>query len=250
VKLLTALALFLVPVAVLSGRQGGITLTPTKIVLDRASGMGAVSIRNDSSRAVAFQVRSFAWSNTADASMRLEPTDDVVVSPTTVSLSPGETRRVRIGARVAAVSRERAYRLILDEVAEGATTPGMGLATRMQFSLPAFLPAPTMSAQVSMPAPELAGGSLRLSVINSGAIHVTPQKVEVRALDASGAEVWSRSFKPWYLLAGESRTYHGTVTAAECRAAVRLVAVAEFAEGARLSLKEDARVTVASCASQ
>lgn len=242
-----ALALSLVCAAGLAAREGGIYLSTTLITLDGDEPLGAITVRNDTDRAVTFQVRCFAWSNTADASIHLEATEHIVVYPATIALAAGETRRVRIGSRIPAGPTERAYRLILDETPPAAASGGVGLATRMQFSLPVFVPSRKRSASVSMPAPSVEASTLRLALANAGSLHVTPQAVNVRGVDETGGTVWTRSFKPWYLLAGESRQYEAALSSSECLRTHRLVADAVFAEGSKLTLREEALVTGASC---
>jgi fimbrial chaperone protein len=249
VKSALALALSILAAGVVSSRASGIYLSPTLVALDHDSPVASLTVRNDTDRVVAFQVRSFAWSNAPDTSIRLEPTDDVVVYPASIQLDPGDTRRVRIGSRIQAGPSERGYRLILDElpvaVADGQAP--ISLVTRMQFSLPVFLQAKDRSARVDMPPPQLLSTGVRLSLANTGATHVTPERIEARGLDGAGATVWTRTFRPWYLLAGESRQLDAVLSSAECASTRRVVAEAAFAEGRRLTLHEEQRVADAAC---
>jgi P pilus assembly chaperone PapD len=232
-KLRLILAVVLACTPGLRAQQGGIYLSPTVITLDRGTGIGTLTVRNDTTRPVVFQVRGFLWSNGPDGNPRLESTDDLVVYPTTLTMEPRESRRIRIGSQVQAGARERAYRIILDEVPPSVPAAGSALATRV--------------ARVDMAAPEVSGGVLHLAIANSGPIHVTPQRVEARGLDAAGSVVWTRTFKPWYLLAGETRRHDAVLSASQCRGAARVVAEAVFAEGSKLTLREERALTGTSC---
>ncbi len=243
-----AVVVCLVGASVVMAEQGGIYLSPTILVLEHNSPVSVVVVRNDTDRETRFQARGFAWSNSPDASIQLELTDDLVVYPTAISLQPGETRRVRVGSRVPGERVERAFRLILDEVPlPGAPSAAVGLTTRMQFSLPVFLETRDRSMQVTMPTPDVVAGAVRVSLRNTGPRHVTPQRVDIRGIQADGTTLWTRSFKPWYLLAGESRRFEAPLTAAECLATERVVAEAAFAEGPKLALREERQWASAPC---
>jgi len=236
----------------LAWAQGSVVhLSPTVVVMNYGNETASIEVRNDSARPIGFKVQAYHWTNGPGGEPKLESTDEIIVFPAAIALQVGETRRIRIGTQIAAATAskgvERSYRIILDEVASASVLKRNGLATRMQFSLPVFVQAKDRTAHVSMPAPTLEGGTLRLSLSNSGRLHVTPKTIEARGVGASGAVVWTRTFRPWYLLSGEVRHQSAALTPAECRATVALVAEATFQESSKLSLREERKVPAGGC---
>lgn len=190
-----------------------------------------MSIRNDTPAPVRFQVRSFRWTNVGTGALSLEPTDDLLFFPSLLTLQPGESRLIRVGARVAAGPRERTYRLILKELDSLAeTASGTGVRMALEISVPVFVQPRDRKVAADVPLPEIAGGTLVLRLTNTGPVHLTPQRVEVRGIDTSGRIVWTRSFKPWYLLAGESRRYSAPIDAQECQQTAQIATEILFEE--------------------
>jgi fimbrial chaperone protein len=207
-----------------------------------------LSLRNDSAAAVRFQVRAFRWSNVGTEELSLEPTDDLLFFPTLLMLQPGESRLIRVGARVAAGPRERTYRLVLkelDSLAQGAS--GSGVRMALELSVPVFVQPRDLRVAADVPLPEIAGGTLALRLTNTGPLHLTPQRVEVRGLDRAGRVVWTRSFKPWYLLAGETRRYTTAIDPQDCQQTVLIATDVLFEELADRPLRPRGPVAASAC---
>jgi fimbrial chaperone protein len=193
-------------------------------------------------------VRAFRWSNVGTTELSLEPTDDLLFFPSLLTLQPGESRLIRVGARVTAGPRERTYRLILKELDSLAeTASGGGVRMALEISVPVFVQPRALKVAADVPIPEIAGGTLVLQMTNTGPVHLTPQRVEVRGVDASGRVVWTRSFKPWYLLAGESRRYSAAIDAQECQQTVQIASEILFEELADRPLRPHGPVPAGAC---
>jgi fimbrial chaperone protein len=241
----TALVVCLGASALLLARpQGGIHISPTTVTIPHGERSSSFIVRNESAAPVTFDVRAFAWSN-VEGAMRLDTTDDVIVFPGRFVIGAGETRRVRVGTRVAPGDVERAYRIILEQpTAEGG---GAGVSMRLRFNMPLFVRPERTVASVELGAPRVAGGELRVPLRNVSGLHLTPRQVQVVGTDATGAVVWTRQFEPWYLLAGERREYVVRLSPEECRRAVSAEAHATFLEGEALTLREAGRISPETC---
>jgi len=240
--------------AFVMAQGSSVYLSPTVVVMTYGSESASIAVRNDSGRPLGFKVQAFRWTNTAAGEINLESSDEIIVFPAALALQVGETRRIRVGtqvsAAVAAAGVERAYRVILDEIVSTSAIQRNALNTRMQFSLPVFVQGKDRTAKVSMLPPALREGALWLQLTNPGRLHVTPRRIEVRGFDTAGTVIWSRSFRPWYLLSGEVRNQQATLTDSECRATARIVAEAAFLESDRLALREERRMRGAGCATR
>ena len=229
-----------------AAQGSSIYISPTIVVMGYGNATSAITVRNDSGRPVGFTIRGQRWTNLADGTPRLEDTQDVIVFPAAIALRAGESKRIRLATQVAVSAAERSYRVVLDEVAS-LSSAQRGLATRLQFSIPVFVQPKERTAKVWMPAPDIDKGSVHLQLWNVGRLHVTSRTVQARGFDAAGAIVWTRDFRPWYLLVEERRTHSATLSAAECRATALIVAEASFSESKALALREERRVSGADC---
>lgn len=222
-----------------SGQAGGIQLSPTRLVLEAGARSTTLTVENGLDRAVTFQTRTFAWTNTPDAAVKLTPTEDLVVFPATLQLQPGDSRRIRIGGPMVPADVERAYRLILDEV---ATPVGSGapiqLNTRLQFSLPVFQLPGRATMRVDLSAPSVGPGGVAVRLANAGSVHLTPETIVLEGVAADGTVAWTKRFSAWYLLAGEVRDLAVPWSEVDCAAATTLRAEAAFAESPTLRVRE------------
>jgi fimbrial chaperone protein len=233
-----------------SEAQTTIKLSPTTITIPRGESSASIAVRNESADEVSLQVRAFRWRNVRQGDIELDPTEDLVVFPPQLILRPGETRRIRLGARQAANQVELAYRLILEQTGDEpnvAALQGAGVAVRMRFSLPVFVPPKSRNATVDVSSLKVDQGEVRLGLNNSSGLHLTPRAVTVRGLNDRGTVVWTQQFPAWYLLAGEVREYAASLTSAQCAQAVSLAAEVSFLEGNGLTLTKREPVSSGAC---
>jgi fimbrial chaperone protein len=156
--------------------------------------------------------------------MLLTPTRDIVVFPTMLTLKPGETRNVRVGALLVAGSSERSYRVFVEEL---PPLPGArrsaGIQVLMRMGIPVFVggeaEAPALRVET---ASFLRGGRFSFVLRNRGGAHTVTRGVEASLLDARGEVVTVRAFPGWYLLAGGERVYEGLADDATACAATLL----------------------------
>src|SRR5258708_10275171 len=93
--------------------EGGVTLTPMRLVLSPKAPTALLSLRNRKSGSVRFQLRVFSWTSGPKGEMVMGPTDDVVFFPSLLTINAGEERKIRIGSPVRFGSTEKSYRLMV-----------------------------------------------------------------------------------------------------------------------------------------
>jgi fimbrial chaperone protein len=85
------------------------------------------------------QIRVQRWSQ-ADGADKLEPATDLVASPPTVEVLPGQRQLVRIvRPQPQPAPVERTYRLIVDELPSAAANAPAGLQFLLRYSVPVFI---------------------------------------------------------------------------------------------------------------
>lgn len=136
-------------------------IAPTRVALDVAPGHASVWLHNTSAHRWQGHAQLYLWDQ-REAGELLLAADDLVLSPATLDIAPGQRQRLRLVRPGAAPATERAYRLLLSPAA------GSG-AQAIRYSLPVFsrgsgpdLPdAPPLRAQ-PVAAAEAAGVDLLL----------------------------------------------------------------------------------------
>jgi fimbrial chaperone protein len=196
----TVLALFSVAVQAL-------TISPVLVDLSPARRIASITIANPSDRAISFQTETLAWTQPEGAD-RYDETEDLVVVPPIAEIPPGRSQIFRVTLRRAPEARERAYRLIFEDVTApapaGPSADEVAVNLRISHNLPVFVASPgTPRAR-----PQLApcdrtpekGACVRL--VNAGERYL---QVKSLSLEGSG---WHREIAaPARVLAGAWRQW-------------------------------------------
>jgi len=223
-----------------------VSVAPTTVKLARQNASGLVTLTNSGAAVADFQASVHAWSSGAGGAIVLDPTGDLVVAPTVFRLEPGQSRRVRVLSRTPAGPRERTYRLLFSQLPDPAQAGRVGVAMRMELSLPVFVPPTRRSVSVLVPGAEITAGRLTVRLRNAGNATLTPQHVTMRLLDRDGAVITSDPVDMWYVLPGEERTLVTVADAAACTRASH-VGLELTVDGDRFTVNAALRKDGASC---
>ena len=160
-------------------------VAPTSVTLAPAENAGALWLSNaDEQEPLRAQVRVFRWVQ-ENGGERLEPTQDLSVSPPMIELRPGERQLIRV-IRTSAppVGSEIAYRVLVDELPAERKSEDGGLRFAMRYSVPIFVvPAGDAALAYRLNSRlEQGGTQASLHVSNSGTQHA-----QIADLDWVGA---------------------------------------------------------------
>lgn len=205
------------------------TVDPTQIFLSGRTGSVLLTLRNDSSETLQFQLSVFAWQQSASGQMELEPTEDIVFFPTLLTLKAKETRRVRVASATPQDAREKTYRVFVEELPPtGASTSGVRVLTKM--GIPIFVRPAKEVATATLNDLRQQDGALRFTLGNAGTVHVVPQSITVRGLTGSNA-AFTRELEGWYVLAGGRREFDLALPEDVCAQVTSIVVDVLFASG-------------------
>lgn len=182
---------------------------PLGLTLDRASPVGRLTVANPGSDPVLLQADAYDWTQGPDGN-RLVASRELLVNPAVFRIPPGGRQTVRVGLRAQPASpaaSERAFRLILREVAAAAPTPGR-LRFSLEISIPIFLGVPAPAAPrlewtLGERPPE---GALALAARNVGAVHAVVTRLRVRG-PAGDWHPATRMQRGLYVLPGATRRW-------------------------------------------
>ena len=102
--------------AAFSAGAGNFGVSPIRVELDRSTKSALVTVSNDDTKPLAFQVRALEWSQEPNGADRYTETTDLVYFPQQFKVAPNENRVVRVGYKVPATQAEKTYRLLAPRV--------------------------------------------------------------------------------------------------------------------------------------
>jgi len=150
-------------------------VTPVLVEFAPAQQAQALYLANSGQQPLQAQVRVLQWSQ-EDGQEHLEPTRDVIASPAIVEVGPGQRQIVRlIRLQPSPATRERSYRVLVDELPGAQRRDSTGLQFLLRYSIPVFVQplgpvAPGSSAQSpeAVPPTDLAAVQARLQTDPDG----------------------------------------------------------------------------------
>ena len=190
----------------MAAHASSLQISPVTVELPPGQGASSITLRNPGKTPIYGQVRVFRWNQSPDDDA-LEATDDLVASPPLIRIEPQGEQMIRLVRRDAgAVTQERNYRVLVDEIPDAEAAAGNGVNIRLRYSVPVFVePAGRqVPTQLSW---ELRreGGQWHLRVSNAGGRRA--QLAAVRIVTADGMAHEVNQGLLGYVLAGSARQW-------------------------------------------
>jgi fimbrial chaperone protein len=203
------------------------SVNPTQIFLSGRTTSSLLTLRNESTEMLRFQLTGFAWSQSPAGEIELQPTTDVVFFPALLSLKPGEERKIRVGSTVAPGAAEKTYRIFVEELPPtGENSAGSAVHVLTKMGIPIFVRPAKESAAATLAELGVRDGALHFALRNTGTIHLVPQSITLRGLATDGQKVFEQALAAWYVLAGGRRDFDVALSSPDCgRAASVLVEI-------------------------
>jgi fimbrial chaperone protein len=192
---------------------GAFSVSPVRIYMQPNERATAVTVVNESDEPVTMQADLFVWRQTPDAEERLEPTDDLVLSPPILTLAPRARQVVRL-ARLArpALAAQATYRMVLREVIEARPKEGrQSVQIALAFSIPIFVTPATAARRLACDAVRSGADALRVSCANAGTAYGQPREF---VLKTAGGEPIAARDNGGYILPGSRRSFELRATQA------------------------------------
>ena len=115
-----------------------LNVTPLRLEFKPGQQSSQLLLRNDSAQRLAVQFRLFAWTQD-EAGDHYELSQDFVISPSIVQIGPGLTQTFHVVSREPVPSsRERAYRVVIDQLPQSVQSVDGAAQTRLRITLPLF----------------------------------------------------------------------------------------------------------------
>jgi fimbrial chaperone protein len=121
-----------------TAHAASLQVTPLLVQVAAPGAASTVTLRNEGPRPINAQVRVFRWTQVNGQDV-LEPTVDVVASPPIINLGSRVDYSVRVvRASRQPVTREEAYRLVIDELPDAASRKNGTVAIVLRHAIPVF----------------------------------------------------------------------------------------------------------------
>jgi fimbrial chaperone protein len=202
-KWLAALLLF---TGTWSAWAGAFSVTPVRIFMGLRDRAVAVTLVNEGDSTLTLQAELVQWRQDPQGQDRLEPTDDLVLSPPIIELAPQSRQVVRL-ARLSPpdLERQQTYRLIVREVPEikNADQTGLQIPITLALSIPIFISPGKLQRQL-----ECHLHATGLECRNAGNSYVQLRE----AIALRGSRVLGRYEGGSYILPGATKTLSLTWT--------------------------------------
>lgn len=178
VGLATAVALSTTWVS--NAQAGAFSVSPVRIHMTSRERVVAVSIANEGETEVALQADVSTWSQSADGTDELVPTEDLILAPPIIRLAPKARQVVRLALlRPADPQRQLTYRLIVREVPE-ITQPKdqtIQVPITLALSMPVFITPPNARKLLACEVQRPDAKTLGASCINTGNAYAQVRQV-------------------------------------------------------------------------
>ncbi len=164
----------------------GLQVSPTLVTLRAGQNADGLWLSNTGETALHAQVRVYRWTQESGVE-KLQPTQDLAISPPMLELPPGGRQLVRV-IRLGAPPQEAeaGYRVVVDELPLETAPAKKGLQFVLRYSIPVFLSpvgdaptAPVLRARL-----DVSNTDAAVEIDNAGGIHA--QIADLVFIDAAG----------------------------------------------------------------
>lgn len=219
-------------------------VVPIRLDLGAGAKSGVLTVKNRSDETLNIQLKAYEWSQDHDGKDKYEETADLIFMPKIATVDKQGEQVVRVGIKIPATTREKTYRLFIEEIPKPRKAESSSIAIAIRFGVPIFVKPLKEEIKGGIEKFEAAKGELSAVVTNSGTAHFNITAVNFRLRNAKGDELFSKESKGWYLLPGVSRRYSVVFPVELCKEA----AVAEVdVKSDKLDLKKKVEMNVTNC---
>jgi fimbrial chaperone protein len=195
----------LVVAACYPAQAGSLQVAPVLVDVTAPGAASTVTLRNEGTTPIDAQIRVFRWS-LVDGQEKLEPTDDVIASPPSVTLTP----KGQYIARIVRVSKqpvvgEESYRLMVDQLPDLSQQKNGAVNLLMRYSIPVFFGAPNKKNPTVAWSFAVKGDKVTVMAHNSGDRRLRISALALR--DANGKSVSLGAGLAGYALGQSTKTW-------------------------------------------
>src|SRR2546421_7291176 len=198
---------FVASAAAAPAGAGSLQVEPVLVDITAPGAASTVTLRNEGTTPIDAQIRVYRWS-IVNGKEKLDPTDDVVASPPSVTLTP----KGQYIARIVRVSKqpvvgEESYRLLVDQLPDLSQQRNGAVNLMVRYSIPVFFGAPNKKNPTVAWSVATSGDKVTLTAHNSGDRRLRISALSLR--DGSGKSLSFGSGLAGYALGQSAVSWTG-----------------------------------------
>ncbi len=193
---------------------GLFSISPIRLDLDRQSKTDSIAISNDDpERKLEIQAKLFEWTQDADGNDVYVESSDLIFFPRIFTIDKQDQRVVRVGLRVPAIAKEKAYRLFLEELPppRDPQKKGAQISFVLRFGVPIFVRPDKEQFAGAIERIEAAPDAATVIISNTG-----NQNFQIRSLSIRSGTVFEKEIIGGYVLAGVSKRLTAQIPPGVC----------------------------------
>jgi len=195
---------------------GNFQVYPIRVTLNANESTTLMTVKNDGAEKLRLQISVMAWDQSKQGEMLLKPTEDIIFYPTLLSIDSGDQRNLRVGTHTKEVAKEKAYRIIVEELPPNEKLQSTGVRFLTKVSIPIFIQPRKVETKGAIDQLTLRKGELSFDLKNNGNVHIQPREIRVKGTTSDGGVPLDRKIPGWYVLVGGLREYRIDVPQNEC----------------------------------
>lgn len=219
-----ALTALLLIVVLISQALADFRVQPTTLDLGSKVKSGVFSVINNGNEKIDFQISVKEWNQDEKGKDIYTDTKEIIYFPKVMSVDANSQRAVRIILKTPPSSREKTYRLFVEEIPVQKKTDDVdakknikaGLTIAFRFSMPIFVKPIRLQESCVIDKIGMSNSMLKAVVKNPGNVHVKLRNVKFSGKAADGKELYSKEIAGWYILNGLSSSYETEIPKELC----------------------------------
>lgn len=197
---------------------------PTTLDMSSKVKSGVFSVINKGEEKVDFQVSVKEWNQDEKGKDIYADTKEIIFFPKVMTVDPNSQRAIRVGLKTPPSSKEKTYRLFVEEIPVQKKAEEMdtkknikaGLTIAFRFSMPIFVKPLRPQEVCTIDKVAMSNGTVKAIVKNTGNVHVKLRNLKFSGKAADGKEVYIKEIAGWYILNGLSSSYEAAVPVEVC----------------------------------
>ncbi|MCT7951352.1 fimbria/pilus periplasmic chaperone [Ancylothrix sp. C2] len=201
------------------------SVLPIRVYLGGSAQSQELQITNESPNRQRFQLSVSAWEQNEQGEMQLSETQDVIAFPQLFEMAGGETRLLRVGTRVPPTTKERTYRVFIQQLptpgTQGETPPpsqGVQLNLLVRVGIPIFVAPAQPIKDGKIDQLTVQKNKVSLVVSSTGNVHLLTSSIAIKGYDSAGKVMFQGDLGGGYILAGSRRNFQEELPQENCSA--------------------------------
>jgi fimbrial chaperone protein len=218
--------------ALLATHAGAFSLKVSPIPIEITGGASSTmaEVGNEGDEPIRVEASVYDWTQTATGEDKTDPSTELLVFPSLLTIPPHTSRRVRIGTQGGYAAGEKTFRVIFGEI-PSETSPVDAKQETVKVvahvSVPIFVTPAGAAPAMKIEGLALSNNHLKFGLHNTGNAHVLVEKLRVDLLGKDGKPLGGTDATGWYVLPGIVRPFDIDLTKkVNCAGAKSLVLTA------------------------